>query len=242
MSETNHETEGPTGVVLAGGYSRRFGERDKALARLDGRPLLARVATRLAEVTDRTVVNCRTDQREAFADALDSSAGFDSAATPVRFVADPVADRGPLFGFRTALREVETETCALAACDCPFLDPRLLSDLAERLDDDPDADVTAVRTGDRLRPTQAVYRTSPARRACDALLDAGAGRLSALFDRLDARVVPAEAVCGDAARSLFDVDTPADRERAVEMLDRETSAEHGDETPTGRELGVTARR
>lgn len=211
------ETDDLTGVVLAGGYSRRFGERDKALARLGGRPLLARVVTRLAEATERVVVNCRADQRDRFERALASS----SVPVPVAFVTDPVPDRGPLFGFRTALRAVESEACALAACDAPFLDPRLVSDLAERLDT-AETEAVALRTGEQLHPTQAVYRTGPAEAACEDLLDAEEARLAALLDRLDHRAVPAESAAGNAARSLFDVDTPADRERAEQLLETES--------------------
>ncbi|WP_205254585.1 molybdenum cofactor guanylyltransferase [Halorussus rarus] len=218
------------GVVLAGGYSRRFGDRDKALARLAGRPLLARVVARLGAATDSVVVNCRADQRAAFADALDLSADSETGVdVPVRFAPDPVPDRGPLFGFRTALRAVEAETCALSACDTPFLDPRLLSDLADRLTADSAAEAVAVVTKDRPHPVPAVYRTAPALEACDALLDAGDGRLSALFDRLAVRRVSADDAVGDVARNLFDVDTPEDRERAAVLLADRTSSERGRE-------------
>ncbi|WP_162224234.1 molybdenum cofactor guanylyltransferase [Halorussus salinus] len=227
MSELlpDFETDDPTGVVLAGGYSRRFGDRDKALARLGGRALLARVVGRLGEVADRVVVNCRADQRAAFADALaaddsaadDSAERFDATSVPVEFVADPVADRGPLYGFRAALGAVESETCLLAACDAPFLDPRLLADLAERVVRG-ERDAAAVLADQRPVPTQAAYRTAPTEEACDALLDADVARLAALFDRLDARAVPAAEVAGDAERSLFDVDTPADHGRAARLL------------------------
>ena len=217
------ETDDPTGVVLAGGFSRRFGDRDKALARLDGRALLARVVGRLGEVADRVVVNCRADQRAAFADALaadDSAERFDARSVPVEFVTDPVPDRGPLYGFRAALDAVESETCALAACDAPFLDPRLLADLAGRLvgESPGDGDAAAVLADGRPVPTQAVYRTAPTEETCRSLLDADVARLSALFDRLDVRTVPADAVAGNPERSLFDVDTPADRERAARLL------------------------
>ena len=207
-----------TGVVLAGGFSRRFGERDKALARLDGEPLLARVVARLGRVADEIVVSCRTDQRDRFAAALADS------RPPVRFAADPEPDRGPLYGFGAALDGTETERCALATCDAPFLDPRLLADLRDRLAGT-DAAAAAVRTADgRRQPTQAVYRTARAEAACAALLDAGERRLAALPERLDCETVPADEAAGDAARSFFDVDTPADRERAIEPLDADSGA------------------
>lgn len=139
-----------TGVVLAGGHSRRFGDRDKALARLGDRTLLARVVGRLGAAVDSVVVNCRGDQRAAIAEALDLPVDSKSEAdVRVRFAVDPVPDRGPLFGFRTALQTVETGTCALAACDTPFLDSHLVADLADRLTADPAAEAVAVAIGDR---------------------------------------------------------------------------------------------
>lgn len=199
-----------TGVVLAGGYSRRYGETDKALARVDGRPMLAGVVARVGSLADAVVVNCRPDQRAAFETAL--------APTPVsvRFAEDAATDRGPLYGFRTALERVDTDGCVLATCDTPFLDPRLLSGLAERLETGDEA--VAVRTADGIvQPVQAVYRTGPAESAGDELLGDGERRLSALVERLACRTVPAAAVPGDAARSLFDVNRPEDRAQAVEV-------------------------
>jgi molybdopterin-guanine dinucleotide biosynthesis protein A len=209
-----------SGVVLAGGYSRRFGERDNALARVGGETLLSRVVARLGRVAAEVIVNCRADQRERFEAAL--------AETPVsvRFAEDPETDRGPLFGFGAALRAVETRTCALVTCDVPFLVPRLLSALRGRLDADPEIDAAAVRTDDgRVQPTQAVYRTSAAESACRDMLNSDERRLAALLERLDCLAVSPDEVAGNVSRSLFDVDTPKDREKAVEMLERDESDE-----------------
>lgn len=208
------DTERLTGVVLAGGYSRRFGEADKALAHIGGEPLLERAVRRLSETADRVVVNCRTDQREAFETALDS------VPVSVTFAEDPTTDCGPLFGFRVALGHVETEACALVACDTPFLDPRLVANLAVHLElVGIEKAAVGVRTLDGdIQPTQAVYRTAPAKSACRDLLDSGERRLSVLFDRLDSKTVSAEEVTGNVGRSFFDVDTPEDREQAAEFL------------------------
>ncbi|PSP45582.1 molybdenum cofactor guanylyltransferase, partial [Halobacteriales archaeon QH_10_70_21] len=64
------ESRDRAGVVVAGGRSTRMGDREKAVVELAGQPLVARIADRLAAVTDEFVVNCRADQREAIAAAL----------------------------------------------------------------------------------------------------------------------------------------------------------------------------
>jgi molybdenum cofactor guanylyltransferase len=49
------------GAILAGGHSTRFGS-DKALAMLDGRPLINHVASSLAQQCDALVVTGRTQE------------------------------------------------------------------------------------------------------------------------------------------------------------------------------------
>lgn len=101
------------GAVLAGGQSRRFGS-DKALALLDGTPLIEHVAERLAVQTDRLIVVGRTHP------------GLDSV--PDR----PSPGLGPLGAIAGALHWARTHGYAVvltAPCDTPHLPP----DLSEQL-------------------------------------------------------------------------------------------------------------
>ena len=58
-------------LVIAGGRSTRFGDRDKAVAELDGTPMIRRVVDRVADVVDEVVINCRADQVDPISAALD---------------------------------------------------------------------------------------------------------------------------------------------------------------------------
>ena len=194
---------GRAGIVLAGGHSVRFGDRDKALAAVADDPMLALVVTRLGEVVDDVVVNCREDQREAFERALATT------GVPTRFAVDPVPDQGPLAGLRTALQAVETEYVAVVACDMPGLDPSFLDALFDHASER-DGAVPTLRGGER-QPVQAVYRVDAIRPAAERSLDAGRRSLHSALDKLDVAVVPAEAVSdGHGRRSLRDLNTPAD--------------------------------
>lgn len=57
-------------VVVAGGFSTRFGEEHKAVAELAETPLIRRVADRIEGVVDELVINCRADQQPAIAKAM----------------------------------------------------------------------------------------------------------------------------------------------------------------------------
>ena len=56
------------GVIVAGGRSTRFGERDKAVADLAGTPMIRRVVDRIAGVTDELGDDVRGLQRVMFTD------------------------------------------------------------------------------------------------------------------------------------------------------------------------------
>lgn len=189
-----------TGVVLAGGRSRRFGEADKALAKLDGTALVGHVVRALAGVVSRVVVNCRPDQREPFGAAI-AEAGVDAT---VEFALDEEPDEGPLAGLRTALAAVETPYAAVLACDMPLVTAETLATLCARARDT--GETVVPRTDGGFEPTCAVYHVPTARRAADERYGAGERSLHALLSALDPTVVDAEALdIGD--RELTSVDT-----------------------------------
>ncbi|SMO31964.1 molybdenum cofactor guanylyltransferase [Halorubrum cibi] len=185
----------PTGAIIAGGRSTRFGDADKSVAELAGTPMIRRVADRLAgaddpvppgaarasggdPVVDDLVVNCRPDQRAAISEALD---GY---SLPIRWALDDEPDRGPLAGIRNACRAASGEYAFVVACDVPFVDPTfaetLFSDVV-----DAGADAAIPRLEDRwFQTTQAVYRADATAAACDRALARGDGKILAAVDEL----------------------------------------------------------
>lgn len=193
-----------SGLVLAGGRSRRFGDEDKAVATLDGEPMVRRVVERLAPVVDEVVVNCRADQVERIEAALDPAAA--------RFAVDPLPDRGPVAGLRTGLRTARGAVAAVAACDMPGVDPSFL----ESLFADAEGERGAVPVVDgRPQPLCGVYRVDPAVEACDTTLATGSARLQNVLAHLDpVRVAEPTVRARTDAETFRNVNTPADLEAA----------------------------
>ena len=190
-----------TGIVVAGGHSTRFGDREKALAELDGEPMLRRVADALSTATDEIVVNCRSDQREGFAAAL---AGV---TADVRFAIDEETGEGPLAGLGTALSTVESEYAVVLGCDMPLVDPDALSALLDDLEKG-DADAVVPRSDGGAEPLHAAYRVGSTATAAVAALDGDERSLRALLDRLSVRYLDVE-TSAVSPRSLTSVDTRA---------------------------------
>jgi len=111
-----------TGVLLAGGQSRRMGGGDKGLLRLDGKSMLAHVIERLSPQVSAIVLNANGNP-ERFAEL-----GLPVVADPVAGFVGPLA--GVLAGMRWSFAHVpERRFIVTAAGDAPLL-PR---DLVARL-------------------------------------------------------------------------------------------------------------
>jgi molybdopterin-guanine dinucleotide biosynthesis protein A len=198
------------GVIVAGGRSTRFGDRDKAVADLAGTPLVRRVVDRLGGVVDELVVNCRSDQRAAIEAAL---AGTVPAPT---LVEDPEPDRGPMAGLMTGLRAVDGEYAAAVACDMPFVDPGFLDYLFDRA---AGHDAAVPKPDEWYQPMQAVYRAEPMAAACAAALERGEHRVIAPLEDLEHVVVgPGEVGDHATAETFENLNTRAEFEAAAKRL------------------------
>lgn len=192
-----------SGLVLAGGRSPRFGDRDGALAEVDGTPAVRRIAERLDSIVDEVVVHCRAEQRSAVDAAL---AGLDC-----RLAVDPVPDEGPIAGMRTGFRVASGDRAAVVACDMPRTDAHLLDRLFES------CGATAVpRSDGRLHPLHAVYDAAAARAACERTLAAGSRRLYDLLARVDPVVVDVEKARPETP--LAEVAAPTDLTAVTDRL------------------------
>jgi len=193
---------------VAGGRSERFGRTDKALATLDGDPLIAHVVSRVAPVVDELVVNCRRDQRDDFAAAIDDV--LEDEFGRVAFALDETDDGGPVAGVRTGLRATEAEYAVLTPCDVPRIEPAFLAHLCARARRRTGA---ALRLNGRVEWLPSAVHVRAAEAACVEAL-AGDGSADAFRRALDPIVIDQrEIVAHVDPQTLQDVDTTGDLER-----------------------------
>lgn len=197
-----------SGVVIAGGGSRRLGE-DKRRLRLwgaGGPTLLGRTLTVLGPLCDELVV------------VLNDPEGW--AELPARLVGDALPGCGALGGIVSGLAAAAGETAIVVAADLPLLSADLLAAMLGALGD---ADALlprspapgSARNGRDLEPLHAIYRRSCRDQLGRALL-AGERRVCAALAGLRLRVLePDELRRHDPqGRSLLNINTPADLARA----------------------------
>ena len=204
-----------TGIVVAGGASRRFGPGEKALATVAGSSMLHRVVDRLEPIVDGVVVNCREEQRSAFEAAL-------SDAGQVRFAIDSVPDGGPVVGLATAIEAVDDRSALVVGCDFPLVTTAALSTIHSRLERH-DADVVVPRVDGRRQPLCGAYRLDALAAELATPSEVRGRRLGAVLDRLDGDVLSASRLPG-GNRTFWNVNTRTDLEfarrfAALESLD-----------------------
>ena len=196
-----------TGVLLAGGKSRRMGE-DKRFILVGQRTLFERSCAVLCDVFEHVCVVIAQDSQSLQAD--------------VPVVRDLLPDCGSLGGLYTGLRWAKTQHIFLTACDMPFLNPDVVRYMVQLKDQ---ADIVIGRWATRLQPTHAVYG-----RGClpviEEMINLHNKKIHSMIDHSALRVrVIAEGEIRQIdhdGRSMFNVNTPSDLEQARSVHDAGT--------------------
>jgi molybdopterin-guanine dinucleotide biosynthesis protein A len=205
MAMPSSETREVTGIILAGGKSRRLG-RDKALLELGGRSLLSLVVAKLRSLCTEVVIA--------------GGLGTYDQVPGVRLVADIHPGHGALGGIHAGLQASHTEYGLVVGCDMPFLNRNLLSYMIGHTERTcRAADVIIPRLNGFTEPLHAVYS-----RRClgpiEEVLAHGGGRIITFFSQV--RVIYIEEAelnrFDPQRRSFFNVNTPSDWRRAQQWM------------------------
>jgi molybdopterin-guanine dinucleotide biosynthesis protein A len=193
-----------TGVLVAGGKSRRMG-RDKRFLELGGQTLLQRALSVLRELFPEVLL--------ALAEPLPQSTG-----QGCRVVIDRIPNCATLGGLYTGLASASHPRIFAVGCDMPFLNP----DVVRRLSGlDVQADVVMPKLATGLQPMHAVYS-----KAClphvERMARARQFKVQALTEvsGLTVKLVPEQDFLDVDPQllSFFNINTPADLEFARKLL------------------------
>ncbi len=193
-----------TGILLAGGASRRF-PPDKLAVELDGVPLLWHPLRALASVADEVVVVIGVDAVPPPLPPL---------AVSVRVERDVVPDAGPLVAVGVGLATAAGRWAIVVAGDMPWIRPGVLAAMRDRALRS-SADVVVLASRGDPKPLPCVLRVSAARGTVDELARRGERRLRALVGagRVEIAVEEWWRPLDPAASWSEDVDRPEDLRR-----------------------------
>jgi molybdopterin-guanine dinucleotide biosynthesis protein A len=187
-----------SGVVLAGGQSRRMGGSPKALIPFGARPLIEQIVETVRSVLPDCLLVTNSPELYGF--------------LGLPMVADAFPGGGSLGGIYSGLAAIPGEAAFCVACDMPFLSAGLIRHLVERAGE---ADVVIPDAAGELQPLHAVYG-----KGClpviEARLRARELRITGFFRDVRVLTIPAETVARFEAPELafMNLNTPEDLARA----------------------------
>jgi len=199
------ETVQITGIILAGGASRRLG-RNKALLELGGRSLLAQARAKIHPLCREVIVV--------------GDPGGTGQLWGTRHVADIYPGHGALGGIHAGLQAARTEYSLIVACDMPFLNRDLLWYMIGEVDS---YDVVIPRLNGLTEPLHALYS-----RNClgpiEGILARRGGRIISFFPQVRVRYIEQAEVdrFDPEHHSIFNINTAEDWRRAQKWMMEET--------------------
>lgn len=180
-----------TGIVLAGGESRRMEGVDKTVLDFQGRPLIRRVIDAITPMVSSVVIaSGRANRLEGYGD--------------YQQVEDGVAGVGPLAGIRAGLAAARTEWAFVVAADMPYVQAPLIERILDLCA--PGCEAVIPRIGDKLEPLHAAYRVDLITRIDEAIAR-GARKVTTAIEGASIHWLDLDEA---TSRAFFNVNYPGD--------------------------------
>ncbi len=191
LSNSEQKIPGITGVILAGGESRRMGS-DKSLLPIHGARFIDHVYARLAALFDEVLIV--TNSPELYPEI------------PCRKVPDIYAAQGALAGIHSGVKHAQQQHTFVVGCDMPFVTPELVRCIcaeAER------GDLILPVSSSGHEPLHALYGKT-CLPAMEQVLDQGKQRIVSFFKQVRVVEIPAEKLqqVDPQERSFRNINTP----------------------------------
>ena len=195
-----------TGIILAGGRSRRLGQ-DKAVQSVGGIRIIDRVITKLSRVVESLTVVIDREER----------AGELEIDEKVEFIVDCYPDSGSLGGLYSGLKASTTTWSLLVACDMPFISGSLIQYMRSKLETG-SSDVVIPNFQGRLQTTHALYRNTCLGHIEERLKQRSL-RMDGYFSDVEVCTLQEEdfLYIEGSKESFFNVNTPTDLQMAQDM-------------------------
>jgi molybdopterin-guanine dinucleotide biosynthesis protein A len=201
---------GNSAIILAGGFSSRFGE-DKALLLLGAKPLFLHVLDRVVSLVDDIVVVVNTDEQRNNIQKL--------VKQKAMVLVDEYKTQTPLVGAYTGFNHAKNEYSLLLSCDAPFVNTEIAQFLLETCIGKA-ASIPRWPEG-FIEPLQAAYHTKSALAATKTALEEKSLNMRAMIAHLHGVRYISTLVLQQLdpkLYSFFNINTQADLKNAEPLL------------------------
>jgi molybdopterin-guanine dinucleotide biosynthesis protein A len=199
-------------VILAGGFSTRFGQ-DKALLQLGTQPLILHVLNRVSSIVDEEIVVASTEKGRSQLQKV--------VAHRASVLVDEVKIQTPLAGAYTGFNYARNECSLLLSCDTPFVNTEIAQFLLETCVNRA-ASIPRWPQG-HIEPLQAAYNTKSALAAAKIALNEGKLDMNSMIGRMrEVRYISTLVLkqLDPKLITFFNINTQADLRSAESLLKR----------------------
>lgn len=210
-SDMNQSRPIVSGIILAGGKSRRMGGVNKALLKIDGRPIVERVRAVLAAVIQNIAIITNTPEE------------FNFLGLPM--YKDLIPDCGSIGGLFTGLSRCSGAHGFIVGCDMPFLNEKVIAHMVSLVGSH---DVIIPRIEGRLEPLHAIYSRKCLPHVKDLIANQDLAIIN-LFPQISLLEVPQRdlEVFDPAFHFIVNINTPEDLQKAQRMVELEKTMKEG---------------
>lgn len=200
-----------SGIILAGGKSRRMGGINKALLEIGGQSIVERVRAALAAVIQDIAIITNTPE------------DFRFLGLPM--FGDLIQDCGSIGGLFTGLYQCSTSHGFFVGCDMPFLNEEVIAHMVRLI---AHHDVIIPRIEGRLEPLHAIYSRRCLPYVRELILNEDLAIIN-LFPKVKLLEVPQAdlAVFDPDFRFIMNINTREDFEKARRMAESQKRANSG---------------
>jgi molybdopterin-guanine dinucleotide biosynthesis protein A len=204
---SGEKTVDRSAIVLAGGFSSRFGQ-DKGVLELADKPLIRHVVDAVSPVVDETIIVTSSQERVTqYAKVIPAD---------VQFVIDVCESNSPLIGALTGFGYAHGEYALLLPFDTPFVSKEVVSLLFELCLNR--AAAIPRWPNCQIEPLHAVYQTKLALEAAKSAVAEGKLNVRAMIEKLrGVRYISTLVIqqLDPELRTFFNINTPIDLKKAT---------------------------
>ncbi len=195
-----------SGIILAGGMSRRLG-RNKAIENIANKPLLSIVCDAIKPFVNELIIVVNNKQRQKELSFLKNT----------KFTIDKYNNSGSLGGIYTGLLKAKNEKAIIVACDMPFISPSIISLMISKIKSS--IDIIIPETEGFKHSTHAIYSKSCIK-IIKKNLDDNNLKISNIFNMCKTKIISEKEIYDTEPNtaSFFNINTEVDLTTAKSLI------------------------
>jgi molybdenum cofactor guanylyltransferase len=223
-----------SGILLAGGKSKRFGP-NKIKIMYNGIPLIVDQIIKLCFFCNEIIISSSRENQDFIRNTLEKFKDYSRIlkipevmhVPPIKIVLDEnikienTTSIGPLAGIYSGLRKSGNDKCLIIASDMPFISYRLLKLLADTIEESPEADSVIVKNNKGIEALCGIYSKNYIK-IIEESIKKGIYKISKVLDSLEVKWIDSKRLREERIDiyNFFNINSRKDIKKFVQIYNK----------------------